>query len=220
MHYEPGYAYPLIVWLHGRDGNERQLQRIMPLVSMRNFVAVAPRGLQLAESAPGAESFGWSQSDELVLHAEQRVFDCVALASQRLHIHRERVFLAGFGDGGTMALRIALTQPERFAGVCSFCGPLPRGSAMLGNLSAARRLAVFLAAGCEDPIYPAAEVCHDIRLLYAAGFSVMLRHYYPCRRELLPEMLADLNRWLITQITSPSNIDSETNAEKFSKIEP
>ena len=27
MHYEPGYAYPLIVWLHGPGGDERQLNR-------------------------------------------------------------------------------------------------------------------------------------------------------------------------------------------------
>ena len=47
MHYAPGYAYPLIVWLHGSGSDERQLQRIMPLVSMQNYVAVAPRGIPL-----------------------------------------------------------------------------------------------------------------------------------------------------------------------------
>src|SRR5688572_27524759 len=43
MHYEPNYAYPLLVWLHGDHGDQQQLKRIMPLVSMRNYVAVAPR---------------------------------------------------------------------------------------------------------------------------------------------------------------------------------
>lgn len=220
MHYEPGYAYPLVVWLHGRESNERQLHRIMPLVSLRNFVAVAPRGLLLSDTLTGVESCGWNQSNEHVLHAEQRVFDCVALASRKLHIHRERVFLAGFHDGGTMALRIALAQPERFAGVCSFCSPLPRGQALLGNLSAARRLAVFLAAGHEDPCYPTAEICKDLQLLYAAGFSVTLRQYCPCGHELLPEMLADFNRWLIQQITSPPEIASSAGITEVSKREP
>ena len=45
LHYEPGYSYPLLVWLHGPGCDERQLLRIMPLVSMRNYVAVAPRGV-------------------------------------------------------------------------------------------------------------------------------------------------------------------------------
>ena len=48
MHYEPGYAYPLIVWLHGTGGDQRQLQRVMPLVSMRNYVAITPRGISTA----------------------------------------------------------------------------------------------------------------------------------------------------------------------------
>ena len=43
LHYERNYAYPLVVWLHGPGDNERQLQRIMPLVSMRNFVSIGPR---------------------------------------------------------------------------------------------------------------------------------------------------------------------------------
>ena len=53
LHYEPGYSYPLIVWLHGHGNDERQLVRIMPLVSMRNYVAVAPRGT-LHRRLPGS----------------------------------------------------------------------------------------------------------------------------------------------------------------------
>ena len=41
MHYEPNYAYPLLVWLHGYASNEHELRQVMPQVSMRNYVAVA-----------------------------------------------------------------------------------------------------------------------------------------------------------------------------------
>ena len=30
MHYEPGYAYPLVIWLHGALGDERQVRQVMP----------------------------------------------------------------------------------------------------------------------------------------------------------------------------------------------
>ena len=43
-HYEPRYAYPLLVLFHGRGGDEQQLLRIMPQLSNRNYVAVALRG--------------------------------------------------------------------------------------------------------------------------------------------------------------------------------
>ena len=42
LRYTPSYPYPLIVWLHGYGSDERQLVRVMPLVSMQNYVAVAP----------------------------------------------------------------------------------------------------------------------------------------------------------------------------------
>src|SRR4051794_19841644 len=44
LHYESNYAYPLLVWLHGPGDDESQLKRIMPLISMRNYVGVGPRG--------------------------------------------------------------------------------------------------------------------------------------------------------------------------------
>ena len=50
LHYESNYAYPLIVWLHGANDDERQLKRIMPFVSLRNYVAVSPRGTVAADS--------------------------------------------------------------------------------------------------------------------------------------------------------------------------
>ena len=111
LHYERGYAYPLIVWLHGRDGNERQLLRIMPLVSMRNYVAVAPRGNRLPDQS-GRESYGWLQTDEHIQQAEQSIFDSVEIASRKFHVCSRRIFLTGFDQGGTMALRTALGHPD------------------------------------------------------------------------------------------------------------
>ncbi len=52
IHYESNYAYPLIVWLHGPHDDERQLKRIMPFVSLRNYVGVSPRGTEAAAPAP------------------------------------------------------------------------------------------------------------------------------------------------------------------------
>ena len=87
LHYEPGYAYPLIVWLHGRGSDERQLPRVMPLVSMRNYVAVAPRGILVPNAGePGRESFDWLQTEEHLVQAEQRVFDSLDVAVRTYNI--------------------------------------------------------------------------------------------------------------------------------------
>lgn len=219
MHYAPGYAYPLIVWLHGCGSDERQLQRVMPLVSMQNHVAVAPRGIPLPNPTDtGRESYGWTQTDHHIQLAEQRVFDAIELAGRKYHVHSRRVFLAGFDAGGTMAMRIALSHPARFAGVLSLCGEFPTGRTPFSNLVAARRLGIFLATGRGSQEYPAAKVCDDLRLLHTAGLSITLRQY-PCGHELMPQMLADVDRWIIEQITQPQPTPVESDAEWSAEAE-
>ena len=200
MHYEPGYAYPLVVWLHGTGCDERQLLRIMPMVSMRNYVAVAPRGVTVA-SAAAETAFGWLHGENDLQQAEQRIFDSIEMTLRRFNVDQRRIFLAGFDSGGTMALRVAMNHPYKFAGVLSLGGCLPTGGAPLSRLPEARQLAVFLATGRRSPVYGEPQVCDDLRLLHTAGMSITLR-LYPCGHELSPQMLSDVDRWIIEQITA------------------
>ena len=200
LHYEPKYAYPLLIWLHGPQcTDERQLVRIMPLISMRNYVAAAPRGF----SGRHGEGLQWPQDPTSIERATHRVFDCIAAASERFHVASRRVFLGGFDGGGTMALRIAFNQPESFAGVLSLGGTLPQGHHPFGRLVAARRLPTFLALGRDSEVYGPDDACGDLRLLHTAGVSVTLRQY-PCGHELASQMLRDVDRWIMEQITAPA----------------
>ena len=79
------------------------------------------------------ETYGWQQSDEDVLAAEQRVFDSIEATGRRFHIAARRIFLAGFDCGGTMAFRVAMKHPERFAGVLSLGGAFPTGGMPLAQ---------------------------------------------------------------------------------------
>jgi phospholipase/carboxylesterase len=199
QHYESKYAYPLIVWLHGHHDDESQLKRIMPHVSLRNFVAVGVRGpVELRSSGP-RPSFGWSQSPAHLGTAEQRIFDALELARSRYNIASDRVFIAGYDTGGTMALRVALAQPAPFAGVVSIEGGLPVDHAPLVRLLDARRVDVLLACGRDSDRYPTPTVCANLRLLHAAGMNVALRQY-PGGHHLTDLMLADMTRWVMEQI--------------------
>lgn len=197
LHYEPNYAYPLIVWLHGPNHDEGQLLRIMPVISARNYAAVAPRG---CETGTGR---GWEQTAEHIQQAEQRVYDSIEAACARVNVARNRIFLAGQDSGGTMAIRVAMNQPHRFAGVLSLGGPLPEGHAPFGRLTDVRRLQLLLAVGRDSLAYPARLVCENLRLLHAAGMLVTLRQY-PCGHELTEGMLGDVDRWIMEQVTQNS----------------
>ncbi|HLA84365.1 MAG TPA: alpha/beta hydrolase-fold protein [Thermoguttaceae bacterium] len=202
QHYETHYAYPLIVWLHGPADDERQLLRIMPLVSMRNYVAVAPRGT--VDDAPGKSGDrqpAWTASGDRLARIEQRVFDSIGIAWRKYHVSPRRVFVAGFDTGGTMAFHLALNYPQHFAGVLSLGGAFPRGQKPFRRLDQSRHVGVFLAAGRDSASYTPNRVCDDLRLLHSAGMSITLRQY-PCGHELCPQMLQDMDRWVIEQITN------------------
>ena len=159
LHYESNYAYPLFVWLHGPGDDESQLKRIMPLASMRNYVAVAPRGTRHVRTSGGRPAFIWPQTEPDIGLADERVLAAIRAAMRKYNIHEKRVFLAGFDCGGTMAYRVAMRHPNRFAGVLSLGGAFPTGHAPLNRLAEARRLALFIASGRDSGKYPPEHVC-------------------------------------------------------------
>lgn len=210
LHYEHGYAYPLIVWLHGSGGSERQLTRVMPLVSMRNYVGAAPRGTVLENPTQQRPTFAWRQSEEHIHLAQQRVAECIAAAQGKFNIAPKRIFIAGFGAGGTMALRIALNAPGQYAGALSIGGPFPVGYHPLWRLKEVRQLPLFMALGNASTAYPESQVCRDLRLFHSAGLSVSLRQY-PCGDELTTLMLSDMDRWVMEHVC-PSTANCPSDA--------
>ncbi|MCA9234605.1 MAG: hypothetical protein KDA44_04010 [Planctomycetales bacterium] len=201
VHYERNYAYPLLVWLHDDHGNERQLRQVMPHVSMRNYLAVAVRATRPSEREQ--HGFVWRQSAEAVRQAAEQVRDAIDEASERFHVHPDRVFIAGHRRGGTMALRLGLRYPEWFAGAISLCGPMPEGDAPLARVNDARELPLLIASTQECSLYPDQRVAADLRLLHSAGFTLALRHY-PGDCDLTTEMLSDVDRWVMAQFCGSS----------------
>lgn len=209
MHYEKNYAYPLLVWLHSEEDDERQLERIMPLISMRNYVGVAPRANLRCQHCNG---FEWSQDPLDVATAHKSVINCIDLASQRTNINPNKIFLCGYGSGGTMAFRIATRNPEKFAGVLSIGGGFPEGDSPLSNLNRCRKLPLFLAQGRDAIDYPVDQMCRDLRLFHIGGFSVTLRQY-PCGDELTSQMLSDMNSWVMEAVTGVRMHDETDESE-------
>jgi phospholipase/carboxylesterase len=195
QHYERNYAYPLLVWLHDAGGDERELKKIMPLVSLRNYVSVGVRG-----TSGHQRGFAWPESPDAILAAESRVDEAVAQAKQRFHVHPSRIFIAGAGAGGTMALRLALRWPDRFAGGVSIGGCFPVGQSPLARLQLARRSRLLIMHCRDSETYRVEQVCQELSLFHAAGMSVTLRQY-PCGDELTTQMFRDLDAWLMEQVT-------------------
>ncbi len=206
IHYQAGYAYPLIVWLHGSGNpgagsNEDELKQVMPLISVRNYVAIAPRGTRRLVDERGA--YTWGDSAEEIAEAGQRVRDCIAIAQERFHVHPDRIYVAGHAAGGTMAYRLGMEYPDLFAGAISLGGPVPRGSRPLKNINAARQLPLLLSVSPTKENFTMPQVLDDLKFLHYAGLPLSLR-LYPEGDELTTRMFSDLNKWVMKQFCSPS----------------
>lgn len=199
--YEPNYPYPLLVFLHGRGGNEETVLRLAPRLSRRNFISIALRGPHFVGNRPsGRACYCWGADDSGNSSIEDYIFHAVAKTRREYHVHSERIFLAGVCEGATTAYRLALSYPEKVAGVIALNGSLPaRGP--LFRLPAVRGLKVLIGHGIANAIVPLSMARRDRKLLYTAGLDVRM-HTYATTHKLHPDMLKDANRWVMEQITA------------------
>jgi phospholipase/carboxylesterase len=195
--YEPNYAYPLLVFFHGHGGNEEQILKLAPRLSRRNYICVGLRGTQPSgQRTDGGPGYTWGADGQCDAVTEDYVFRAIEQTRRHYHVHSERIFLAGVWEGATLAYRLGLTFPERFAGVISLNGALaPRGSLFL-RLPEVRQLRALIGHGIANAVIPLTSARADFRLLYTAGLDVRL-HTYPANHRLHPNMLRDINRWIM-----------------------
>jgi phospholipase/carboxylesterase len=195
--YEPNYAYPLLVFFHGHGGNEEQVLRLAPRLSRRNYICIGLRGPErLGRRADGRGGYTWGLDGRCNAQVEDYVFRAVEQTRRNYHVHSERIYLAGFCEGATLAYRLGLTFPDRFGGVISLNGCLPRGGTCLWRPDAVRSLQVLIGHGIANAFVPLTSARSDYRLLYTAGLEVRM-HTYPATHRIHPDMLRDINRWIM-----------------------
>ncbi len=200
--YEPNYPYPLLVFFHGHGGDEEQVLRLAPRLSRRNYVSIALRGPEGAgDSADGRAGYGWGADDPCGTAVEEYVLRAVEQTRRSFHVHSERVYLAGFCEGATVAYRLGLAFPERFAGVLALNGAMPRRGCPLLRLTALRSLRVFIGHGIANAVVPLTMARRDQRLLYTAGLDVEM-HTYPTTHRIHGDMLRDVNRWVMGHVNA------------------
>ncbi len=199
--YEPGYAYPLIVWLAGRDCPVSDALGHISAMSPQNYV-----GLVLDESLTAcrndeARPLAFVQQ---LTQLEERLVEAVREFRLTANIHSERVFVAGSGEAGTWAQLLALHQPEWFGGAISFGGAFPRSAAVLARGDAIRETRFWLASPSLRTHWQSMLATQAaVRHLEALGADVAT-----CVRDsntlVSHSMLRELDRWIIDGILAES----------------
>jgi phospholipase/carboxylesterase len=107
-----------------------------------------------------------------------------------------RIVLAGFSQGGAIALHSGLRHPEQLAGVMALSTYLPLAESFAQEAAPANaKTPVFMAHGTHDPVVPYAMGSGSRDLLQQAGYALEW-HDYPMQHSVCLEEVADIGRWL------------------------
>lgn len=198
--FEPRYRYPVLVWLHQDDSNEDELLSVMPQISGQNYIGIGFRGTSDDGQSPTG-SFHWEASDEKREHLLEEIRDTLEEMGRFFRMDSNRIYLAGFGAGATMALELLLAAPELFAGAVAVGGAIPNLEAARNRFRELSRRNVLLSLGRDDRALDLKKFADAAQQLDRTGLQVETR-LYDAIHELQPEMLRDIDRWLMSQCRS------------------
>ena len=121
-----------------------------------------------------------------------------ALADEQIArgIAPERVILAGFSQGGAIALYAGLRFPFRVAGILALSTYLPAANSLAVQAHDANRdVPIFLAHGSQDTVIALALSERSRAAMAALGYVVEV-HTYPMPHSVCAEEIRDIANWL------------------------
>jgi phospholipase/carboxylesterase len=196
-----------IIWLHGlgADGNDfapivPELQ--LPKAAIRFVFPHAP--VQPVTINGGMRMRAWyditdgaiRREDERGVRASQASIESLIAREKERGTAPERLVLAGFSQGGAIALQTGLRHPERIAGIMALSTYVPVGDKLATEVNPANRdVPIFMAHGTADPVIPLVRAEESRALLQSLGYTVEWREYR-MPHSVCPEELADIGTWL------------------------
>lgn len=198
-----------VIWLHGLGASGYDFVDIVPSLNLPPELQVrfvfphAP--MQAVQYAGGAKLRAWFDVVDLqrqsiedengIRRSADLIADLIAKElAQKIPGHK--IVLAGFSQGGAMALQCGLRYPEKLAGILVLSAWLPLKHAVLSERSTSnQQTPILMLHGSQDDVIPFAWAKESSDYLSELGHLVSLRSY-PMRHTLCPEEIAVIGNWL------------------------
>ena len=206
-----------VIWLHGlgADGHDfvpiveelrlpasTPVRFVFPHAAMRpvtinnGFVMRAWYDILSLGSVPKASKGPDRAEDESGVRASSDAVSRFIAAEVSAGVAEERIVLAGFSQGGAMALHTALRHPRRLAGIMALSAYLPLQSKLAGEVSPANReTPVLMCHGLHDGIVPLTLGTAARDELQRLSYRVEWRTY-PMEHQVSMEEVAHISDWL------------------------
>jgi len=209
-----------VIWMHGLGADGNDFAPIVPEIDLGSLPGIrfifphAPmmpvtinNGYVMRawydvtygdlEGKPG------KKADEKGVRASQAAIARLVARENQRGIASRSVVLAGFSQGGAIALQTGLRYPERLAGVMALSTYLPLADNLPAEASARNKdVPIFYAHGTYDPVIPFAMATASRSKLGELGYTVEW-HEYPMQHSVCAEEIAAIGTWLakVLQVT-------------------
>lgn len=202
-----------VIWLHGLGADGNDFVPIVPELKLDDALGVrfifphAPvRPVTLNN---GMAMRAWydiigldrnGPEDAEGIEASRSEVQALVKAEQDSGIAANRIVLAGFSQGGAIALHTGLRHAQTLAGIMGLSTYLPLRNSLAEQASTANKdTPIFMAHGSMDPMLPQqlGELSRDA--LQAQGYAVAW-HSYPMQHQVCLEEIRDIGAWLTQQL--------------------
>jgi len=206
----PETAERSIIWLHGLGANGHDFEPIVqelnfpPEAKIRFIFPNAPNRnvtINAGVSMPAwydirAMDFTNYEDDEGI-HTSQKQIEQLIENERQRGVQAKNIILAGFSQGGAIALQTALRYQHTLAGVMALSAYLPLANTLETEASKLNKsIAIFQAHGTHDPVIPI-SMAEDTRyILEQFGYSIEF-HNYRMEHGVHPDEILHIKDWIV-----------------------
>jgi len=197
-----------VIWLHGLGADGNDFAPIVPELDLppAPIRFVFPHAPAMPVTINGGYVMpAWydilgtdinRREDEAGVRASQKAVEELIAREAERGIAPSRIVLAGFSQGGAIALQTALRRSQPLAGVMALSTYVPLAATLAAERSAASNgVPIFMAHGTYDPIIPLATAQRSRDLLQGLGYAVEW-YEYPMEHSVCPEEIAAIGAFL------------------------
>lgn len=204
-----------VIWMHGLGADGSDFEPIVPELGLAESPAVRfifPNAPYRPVTCNGGYVMrAWydiislepdsRQIDETGLLESREIVRQLIQREEKRGIPSQRIFLAGFSQGGAVAYLSALTHPEPLAGVIALSTYIPEARLITEDLSAANRhIPLFVAHGTDDDVVSITLGRQALALLEQCGLKPAW-HTYDMPHSVCINEVRDIGTWLNARIS-------------------